>query len=1157
MPLSNGRAIKFVANPPDIPQTDKVFQIRFTGEIFKTYQEYSARLDYYREPKFSCKYTGKSGFNYENAIDHENQIKKEISSQFPQEYLPLIFKEIQYSQLKLTELTNKIYEKCLSEFKIKNNIKDEPEKEPTKITAFLQPQAPQLEAIPNNNEKKEQKEQKEKKKPKKKTFKHPFKKHLIRTQIRVAANQQHFKNAPWILHHDIATKYDINAEMPQSLKIIIDEYIKKQNEKNKPKQPKKKKEKKVKTKREKKPKAKKEKKEKIKEEKPPKPESLIASLCIKSEPNKSTKSLKYPCDDQLLLMYDKMDNEKLIAYDTFWNKIQKIGFNQIQNQNDDENKNENDNTNNNNYQKIGFNQIIQNDDENKNENDNTNNNNYSNLAFFDYNTIYDHDRDHENDEDMDIDIAVDSNRNALKHRQLNDLFNEIWKLWSFIECYHSELDITPFPISFLMDSLCYDKRCILLDEIQVSLLEVIRRHCITTIAERIEERKEEEIKKIKARKKQQKANKRKAERDRKRKAAKEAKAAKKSEKEEADDSEDDEEESSEDEEMSSSEEEESSSEEETDSDSEDEDEDIDIDIPEPQWDENSLFTDEPLSFFKLDLLREYLRFRCSSKEEKEEIKDDTDKDEQEIMDIDEKDEEEDVDHDMNTDDLMNDEEDDEEEQEPLLPEYEYALNDEIWDRLNNIRSYVTLPIESKLEILKILFQDAMSTNVLSEIMTERIEKYPDYKQTSKELDDEYNVMVKEEKLKLREIRSELITKKRILNPKRSKSKKTKKPTAASSSSSNSASVSLAASGAGSNSNSSASASSGSGSKSNSNSPNKENNGSRANSRSDSDGDAVLKEASNTNTTQQTATATAPRITSRQQIMLAKKEQKEREIREREEAFMKEREYKQQQASKRKEQQEKEALKQEIQTMSDNVKNATNLMNERIKQKQAEIMKKKYELSLECRTYLHELGADRFNNRYFWNNYSDGRIFIYHSNGVYHNKQNKDKDCLITKEILKISQSQNEMKCGNEWEMITDDNGNQFCWSFISTTTKFYELLNVLDSRGLRESELLLMLNALKSDIVASMKMIGNDDYKEIKESMDLDGNDGDDNHNRSQSETSSNTEDAPLRRSNRRKSTRTRKSTRSTNNAYRTIEPPYKQFANKGFLSYKNMVKRK
>ena len=549
-------------------------------------------------------------------------------------------------------------------------------------------------------------------------------------------------------------------------------------------------------------------------------------------------------------------------------------------------------------------------------------------------------------------------------------------------------------------------------------------------------------------------------------------------------------------------------------------------------------------------MREYLRFRCSSQTQKEEQKIDG----EENMDIDDKDEQqEEVDIDMKTEDLLDNEQDKEEEEEevePLLPEYDYSLSDEIWDKLNNIRSYVTLPIESKLDILKILFQDVMSTNIMIELTTQRIEQYPTIKQEIKLLDDEYSAMVKQEKHKLREQRNELMNKKRILNPKKSKSTTKTKSNGDKAGSSSSGSSSSRASSVSTTITTAQSSSS----KSSSNSPNKENNGSKANSRSSSQGLTERNPAK--------IQEIQPRVSSRREAMLRKKEEKERELKQREEEYLREKDLKQKQALKRQMEKQKQALKLEIERMNNEFKNAQNLMNDRLRMKELEITYKKYDLGLKYKTYLTELGEDRFHNKYFWNNYSDGRIFVYHSNLIYHqlinvdqnknkNKNNNDniaeiKDCLITKAIMKMNK--NEMKCYNDWEMVKEEERNEFCWSFISNTTHFYQLLNILDERGARENELLLMLNALKKDIVASMKMMGNDNYSENMMNIDETINDNDD-------KSSTTTEDAPLRRS-----TRARKSSRSTRNKsiyISNVIPPYKQFANKGFLAYKNMMKRK
>jgi len=217
------------------------------------------------------------------------------------------------------------------------------------------------------------------------------------------------------------------------------------------------------------------------------------------------------------------------------------------------------------------------------------------------------------------------------------------------------------------------------------------------------------------------------------------------------------------------------------------------------------------------------------------------------------------------------------------------------------------------------------------------------------------------------------------------------------------------------------------SKSSSNSPNKENKASKSNSI-----DSNIK-----------------RSTSRQQTLLKQKEEKDKNL-----------------------------LIEEIEKLDLSLKESRNLFDEKCRVKKIRKYVQKFKLLKESRTYLMELGMDRMRNKYYWSLYGDGRIFIMHSNTLYHQiDRYKDEKFSICKEL--ILRTEKENKCCNEWEeLIENENKNEFCWSFISKSSDFYTLLSILDKRGIRESELLLCLNALKSDIIKSMEWVGNDDYKQ-------------------------------------------------------------------------------
>lgn len=108
MPLFK-RTPFFLLDPPkDLDPKEKVFQVRFTKEIFRDYQEYLNRLNLYRKRVWTCKVSGKSNLTYEEALVSE-QRAAEKAQQLPRELMSPVLQMIQYSTLSLTDLVNKIY----------------------------------------------------------------------------------------------------------------------------------------------------------------------------------------------------------------------------------------------------------------------------------------------------------------------------------------------------------------------------------------------------------------------------------------------------------------------------------------------------------------------------------------------------------------------------------------------------------------------------------------------------------------------------------------------------------------------------------------------------------------------------------------------------------------------------------------------------------------------------------------------------------------------------------------------------------------------------------------------------------------------------------------------------------------------------------------
>nr|CAB3484577.1 unnamed protein product [Digitaria exilis] len=68
MPLLKRSTFSLLEPPENFDPNEDVFQIRFTKEIFRDYQEYLNRLNLYRQKVWSCELSGKSNLTYEEAL---------------------------------------------------------------------------------------------------------------------------------------------------------------------------------------------------------------------------------------------------------------------------------------------------------------------------------------------------------------------------------------------------------------------------------------------------------------------------------------------------------------------------------------------------------------------------------------------------------------------------------------------------------------------------------------------------------------------------------------------------------------------------------------------------------------------------------------------------------------------------------------------------------------------------------------------------------------------------------------------------------------------------------------------------------------------------------------------------------------------------------
>ncbi|KAF7306668.1 hypothetical protein MIND_00458400 [Mycena indigotica] len=90
----------------------EVYFLRQTGEIFDTYEQYSARMSFYRQKQFQCEVTGKSGLDYFQAVESEQQEARILHHRFPQPLKAAVLRSVQYQVVgRLDHLVEAVFER--------------------------------------------------------------------------------------------------------------------------------------------------------------------------------------------------------------------------------------------------------------------------------------------------------------------------------------------------------------------------------------------------------------------------------------------------------------------------------------------------------------------------------------------------------------------------------------------------------------------------------------------------------------------------------------------------------------------------------------------------------------------------------------------------------------------------------------------------------------------------------------------------------------------------------------------------------------------------------------------------------------------------------------------------------------------------------------
>lgn len=89
-----------------------VYYLEKTGEIFDSYEEYAARMSFYKLKQFQCEVTGRSNLDYFAALESEQSEARTLHSRFSEQLKPAVLKAVQFQVIgRLDHLVEAVYER--------------------------------------------------------------------------------------------------------------------------------------------------------------------------------------------------------------------------------------------------------------------------------------------------------------------------------------------------------------------------------------------------------------------------------------------------------------------------------------------------------------------------------------------------------------------------------------------------------------------------------------------------------------------------------------------------------------------------------------------------------------------------------------------------------------------------------------------------------------------------------------------------------------------------------------------------------------------------------------------------------------------------------------------------------------------------------------
>ncbi|KAI0399584.1 ATP-utilizing chromatin assembly and remodelling N-terminal-domain-containing protein [Xylaria palmicola] len=230
MVLFKRKPVQFLQAPQVEDESVEVWHIPHTGEVFSTYEEYLARIDFYNQPRFICQITGHSGLTFFEALKSELAGAQEVDQAFPEALKGPVLRRVQFQTIsRIDTLVDMIYDEFKADYypgesvtiqlatgeRLTGIVRDK-----ARLGSKVLPDGTLTQPYSRYSTSIDGRPDEEAVVDSEHIFRDRkiFTKSVLRSFIKKTVTREAWNGAPWLVKHDVAAQYHIDTRVPPHLR---------------------------------------------------------------------------------------------------------------------------------------------------------------------------------------------------------------------------------------------------------------------------------------------------------------------------------------------------------------------------------------------------------------------------------------------------------------------------------------------------------------------------------------------------------------------------------------------------------------------------------------------------------------------------------------------------------------------------------------------------------------------------------------------------------------------------------------------------------------------------------------------------------------------------------------------------------------------------